>query len=165
MPDGAVVPDDLVSEGPRESNDSLSERQKRFVFSEFTDTLTKALMESGTNEWQKHFLYCKVLMAWFIVIDPRGALETFRKSMELCQSFQEEGVPSRVEILVTLFSTTLYSFLADADVQATIDIIDQQKPSGTRSVYTGADSITRYLAHLSGASPGLVQYIVEQRLP
>jgi len=171
LPDGSEsVPDALKEEfadvisAPK----ALLLKQRQFVFHELSESITRALMGTlGSNEWQKNFMYTKVLMAWYIVIDPRGALESFSNALELCQGIVDDGTPSfsHIDTLINLINTTLYSFLSDPDITTTIDIIDQQKHTGIRSVFIGSDqSLNRYLAQLSNTSPALVQYIVDQRL-
>ena len=155
MPDGSNSMPDAIKE---EYADVISperpllDKQKEFVYTELTNTVTKALMETGTNEWQKNFLYAKVLMAWYLVIDPRGALETFSKSLELCHSIEDDGTPSfsHLDTIITLLNSALYSFMSDSEISMTIDTIDQQKHTGIRSIFAGSDqSLTRYLAHLT----------------
>lgn len=172
FPDGSTsIPDALKEEFADviSQPEPLLQKQRKFLYNELNDSVTKALMgTSGSNEWQKNFLYMKVLMAWYIVIDPRGALESFNSALELCQGIIDDGTPSfsHIDTLINLINTTLYSFLSDTDIATTIDIIDQQKHTGIRSVFIGSDqSLNRYLSQISNTSPALVQYIVDQRLP
>jgi len=168
LPDGSEVPESLKEEyiNVPIDNRELIVRQKNFLYEKLTEMITKALMDTGSHEWQKHFLFSKVLMAWYITVDPRGALETFTHNMELCHNIEDDGSPafSHIDVLITLHTVALQSFLSDADIATTIDAIDQQKQSGPRTAFAGDQTLSRYISHLSTSSPELVQYIIGQRL-
>jgi hypothetical protein len=172
LPDGSVqIPDDLKEEFADviSMGSPLIQKQRKFAYCELNDVITKTLMGPNTYEFQKNFLYIKVLMAWYIVIDPRSALDCFSKIMELCQSIVDDGMPSfsQLDILINLINSVLYSILSDAELSTTIDVIDQQKHNGLRTFFSGSGaseavfaslSVNRYLEQLSNTSSALVQY-------
>lgn len=128
----------------------LTAKQQAFVAETFNASVTRAVAGAvAATEWPKLFLYIKVLMAWFIVVDPRNALETFARTMQLCESL--ESVTSQVEALLGLLSRALSGMLEDPDNATTVATLDAQKAVVSRySIPSLSDAVLRYADLLNG---------------
>lgn len=179
FPDGSSVPENALAAlgqtaaqavapasapmAPLVGLNTLIVNQKSFLNKQFNDYITRALL-GQYEEFTKIFTYLKVIMSWYIVIDPRKALEAFTNTLNLCASVQEMPVRSQAEVILSLLSSTLHSYLVDKNISDTIEAIDQQKINSSRTTFTGLDAaLSRYIAQFSSSEPALLSYILESR--
>lgn len=167
FPDGSVVPDCVHSilNANAEADpvyNNLIINQKFFLNKEFNDALTVGLL-GHTENWPLLFSYLKVLMSWYIQVDPRKALEAFTSGLQLCATAIDMPSGPRPESITSLLNTCLHSYLIDRNVSDTIDAIDQQKIN-SRITFTGLDSaLSRYISQFSSSENALMSYILESR--
>jgi hypothetical protein len=167
FPDGTIVPetalrflelsDDMM---PSVFANNLIINQRFFLNKEFNDNITRALV--GQYD-AKMFTYLKVLMAWYIIIDPRKALEAFTNTMHLCVTAQEMPAGNRSETILSIINACLNSYFTDKNISDTIEAIDQQKMN-SRISFTGLDAaLSRYISQISSSEPALLSYIIDSR--
>jgi hypothetical protein len=102
-----------------------------FIESECNRILSKVINERQSLEFQKQFLYIKVLIAWCVAIDVRGAIQILTKATKVCESMAN-ATKQHLETLYVFFQNILSSLILSTDASKVILEIDETKTSITR---------------------------------
>lgn len=145
-------------EGPEASAEGVPEssllaRQMAVITSEFNGALTAAVTGQTLSATYR---YLKALMAWNIIVDSRGAIETIARASSVCNEVVASS-PDTVEAFQALFSSVLSAIMLLPNLSAILSDIDEQRMhlSGSSNIVDTA--IWRYA--LTGTADPLMNLL------